>query len=101
MPANHADFYGITYKYYNTHPTSHEIEAVHPKTGESISYLRWNRNSGNIEDISVDKEHRRKGVATGMYRHAVALANSTGIVAPVHSAVKTAEGAAWAKSVEK
>lgn len=92
-------FKGVTYKHFDTHPTSYEIEAVHPKTGESIAYMRYDKSTGEMKDISVDKEHRRKGIATGMWNHALSLANTSGIVAPVHSSVRTPEGAAWAASV--
>ncbi len=73
---------------------------MHPKTGESIAYMRYRKDSGRIEDISVDQEHRRKGVATGMYKHAKDMAEAKGIVSPVHSQVKTPDGEAWANSVK-
>jgi len=99
MTRNNADFQGLTYKHYDTHPTSHELEAFHPKSEEAIGYMRWDKKSGEIKDLSVDKEQRRKGVGTGMYNAAINVANSKGLVEPVHSPVRTAEGEAWARSL--
>jgi GNAT superfamily N-acetyltransferase len=48
---------------------------------------------GEIDDIKVNHEHRRKGVATAMYNYAVA----SGIEpAPQHSPARSIAGDAWA-----
>ena len=98
MTRNNADFQGLTYKHYDTHPTSYELEAFHPKSEDAIGYMRWDKKSGEIKDLSVNKEHRRKGVATGMYNEAITAANHKGITEPQHSQVRTPEGEAWARS---
>jgi len=95
MTRSNAEFEGITYKHFDKHPTSYEIEAVHPKTGESIAYMRYHKKTGEIQDVSVDKEHRRKGVASGMFSHGKAIAAAQGIVEPSRSGVKTDEGKVW------
>jgi GNAT superfamily N-acetyltransferase len=90
---NNADFQNITYKFTDTHPTSHELEAFDPTVGDVVGYLRWHRKSGRVEDVNVDKEHRRKGIATGLWNHAKTL----GVTPPRHSGVRTESGASWAE----
>jgi len=97
MGRNKADFNGISYTFTDTHPTSHELEAFDPAVGDVVGYMRWNRQHGRVEDISVDPEHRGKGIATGLWNHAKTL----GVTAPQHSSVRTKSGQAWAEKVGK
>ena len=101
MPRNNADFLGLQFRHFDTHPNSHELEAYNPKTDDVIGYLRWSKRGGLIQDVSVTPEHRRKGIATALFHHAKGLAaNSAGeIPEPRHSPVRTPEGTAWARAV--
>jgi hypothetical protein len=61
--------------------------------------MRWKTEErdapGEIDDIKVNHEHRRKGVATAMYNYAVA----SGIEpAPEHSPARSIAGDAWART---
>lgn len=64
-----------------------------------MGQLSWHPESGEILSLEVKKEHRRKGVATSLYNFAHQTASKQGLVAPKHSAERTEEGDAWAKSV--
>jgi len=71
---------------------SHLIEAYKGKYGP-IGHLEWSADTGEIKDVNVTPEHQRKGLATAMF-------NKAKTITPVkHSAVRTPEGDAWAKSV--
>lgn len=100
MPRNNADFHNLSYILTSTHPTSHELEAFDAKSNSIIGYMRWHKKTGQVQDIQVDKEHRRKGVATGMWNYAKSLSSSDkSISTPKHSPVRTSEGDSWANSV--
>ena len=99
MTRNKADFQGVTFKYYDSHPNNHEIEAYLPNEEDPVGYMRWSKTDGTIHDINVPKAYRRQGIATAVYNHAVTLANTQGITMPKHSPVRTPDGAAWAASV--
>lgn len=74
----------------------HRVEAR--LSGKYVGGMRWNAAgdaAGEIDDIKVNDEHRRKGVATAMYNYAVA----SGIEpAPEHSPARSIAGDAWAKT---
>jgi hypothetical protein len=74
------------------------VQAVHTDTGQVVGHLRWGGH-GVVENVQVNKDHQRKGVATGMWRHANELADQGLVPRPKHSDVRTAEGDAWAKTV--
>ena len=46
-------------------------------------------------NIEVDPDHQRQGIATGMWEHAHSVASRP----LVHSALRTDDGDAWARSV--
>ena len=82
----------------------HEVQAIHKPTGERIGAMSW-LDFGPVHDIHVRQEHRRKGVATGMWNHAIKIAESAhgkGVNKRIsmveHSIFRTPEGDAWAKS---
>jgi GNAT superfamily N-acetyltransferase len=97
MGRNMADFKGITYNYTGTHPTSHELEAFDPSVNDVVGYMRWHKETGRIEDVSVDPEHRRKGIATGLWNHA----NTLDVTKPIHSGVRSEAANAWIESLKK
>lgn len=75
----------------------HRVEAR--LAGQRVGGMRWKTEErdapGEIDDITVKHEHRRKGVATAMYNYAVA----SGIEpAPQHSPARSLAGDAWAKT---
>jgi ribosomal protein S18 acetylase RimI-like enzyme len=96
MGRNMADFNGITYRYYDSHPTAHELEAFDPKVNDVVGYMRWDKENGRIDDVAVDPEHRRKGIATGLWNHAHTL----GVINPVHSGVRSEAANAWIESLK-
>jgi hypothetical protein len=82
----------------------HEVQAIHKPTGEHIGRMTW-LNYGPLHEIDVNYEHQRRGVATGMWNHAIGLADSSynkgvnkRIPMPEHSIFRTPAGDAWAKS---
>ena len=91
--------YEIRYTY-NEPEYTHEYTAHHK--GKDVGYMHVGE-AGGIIDIGVHAEHRRKGVATAMWNHALKMAgkiNSHGerIPYPEHSEHRTPSGDAWAKS---
>lgn len=74
---------------------SHLIEAYKGKVGP-IAHLEWDANTGETKDVSVSKEHSRKGLATAMWN----MANKTGLVKPVHSPVLSEQGRKWKASLK-
>lgn len=70
------------------------------KGGQDVGWLNLGA-SGQIADISVHHEHRRQGIATALWNHAVHHANSTGgdVPWPEHSMNRTDAGDAWAHSL--
>jgi ribosomal protein S18 acetylase RimI-like enzyme len=76
----------------------HIISATDTKTGKNAGNIHVKR-SGLIAMIHVKQEHRRKGVATGMWEHAKMLSAKGVIPELVHSANLTQEGEAWHQSL--
>ena len=102
MPRNTGDFHQYTFQY-SGGGDSHVVTAMHPDSQYPIGYMEWARDTGENVSVDVDKEHQRKGVATGMWNFAKNVAaNSDGkIRRPQHSRVQTKSGKAWAKKVGK
>ena len=104
MTRNNADFYGITFKTVSGNENgTHRVFAHHPEHG-TIGRLDWNAKStdkpGRVESLWVDPEHRRKGIATGMWQHAL-KEHKAGTVdsTPKHSEDRSDKGDAFAKAV--
>jgi GNAT superfamily N-acetyltransferase len=76
----------------NLHGDKHDFIEAH-LNNRNIGYLRM-RPGGQIEHVKVKRRHRRKGVATAMFRHAQAVGLN-----PKHSEVLSRKGRAWAKKV--
>jgi hypothetical protein len=104
MGANNADFHGIqlTHEYNDDYGdiSSATVKAVHPTEGEvGRMYLADEDNTGGkthkVMNISVKEPHRRKGIATAMWKYAKAVGLN-----PRHDYWEQSdEGAAWAKAV--
>ena len=83
----------------------HEVQAIYKPTGERVGRMTW-LNYGPLDEIDVLHEHQRKGIATGMWDHAVKLAEATyrgvnkRVPMPEHSIFRTPAGDAWAKSTD-
>jgi ribosomal protein S18 acetylase RimI-like enzyme len=84
--------YDITHKKING---GYDVRATHRKTGTPVGLLSA-FTDGKIAMISVDPEHRRKGVATAMWNYAK---QHPQLSDPYHSKVKTDDGEAWAQSL--
>jgi 2'-5' RNA ligase len=69
----------------------HRIDAWH-KSGEHAGFAEFAADGG-LDEIEVNPEHQRKGVATGIWEHA----KSVGIN-PQHSNVRSSDGDEWAHS---
>lgn len=75
-----------------------EILAFHKD--KRVGWLSWyGGDNGEIQDVSVAPEHRRKGLATQMMLLARQKASEGRRKPPEHSSSRTPEGDAWAKSV--
>ena len=96
MPRNNADFQGVTYTH-TVDKRGARIEAVHPEhgvIGHMLLHPFLGGSTRKVRNISVDPEHQRNGVATGMWNYAI----SQGLK-PSHSADRTDAGDAWARTV--
>lgn len=80
-------------------PIPHRVVAQ--EGDETIGKLDWSpAESGHIVDIFVEKPFRRRGVATGMFKHAQHISSQfDDVPAPTHNSSRTEEGDAWARSV--
>jgi hypothetical protein len=94
------DQFKFHYEGPNKEHHEHLISAIHPETGAVIGRMKWRPYGGSIANIDVNEEHRRQGVATGMWNTATRLnEENPDIVAPNHSIHRSRAGDAWAKSV--
>jgi GNAT superfamily N-acetyltransferase len=85
---------------FNTPKFDDPHRVVVRKEGREIGQLSWSPRHGEITDVFVDKEHRRKGIAGGMFSHAAHISSQFDTVPPPHhSPHRTAEGDAWARAV--
>jgi GNAT superfamily N-acetyltransferase len=71
----------------------HKLSATNIDNIE-IGRLVWHDSTGEIEKLWVAPEHRRQGIATALWIKAQSLNP-----APQHSAWRTDDGDAWAKSI--
>ena len=71
----------------------HKVSAKTPD-GAEIARLIWHDSNGEIEKLWVDAAYRRQGIATSLWKMAQWLNP-----APVHSAWRTNDGDAWARSI--
>lgn len=95
------EFTQVQYRYAGTKETGgrtkfHVVEAVHPQHGV-VGTLTWT--AKEVHALDVGHEHRRQGIATGLWNHAHSVADGRSIPAPKHSAQRTTAGDAWARSV--
>jgi ribosomal protein S18 acetylase RimI-like enzyme len=104
MGRNNADFHGVSVDYSRL-PTEHQITVTHGVDKERIGSLRWSDvpsgklEAGEITDIWVHPEHRRKGLATRMFTYAKKLAPMKYAPTPILSKEMTEDGKKWAKKV--
>jgi GNAT superfamily N-acetyltransferase len=105
MPRNTGDFHQYTFRYApgESNDVNHVVTATHPDHDYPIGFLVWKKDTGETLRVDVEKEHQRKGVATGMWNFAknVAASSNDKIRRPQHSRVQTKSGKAWAKKVGK
>jgi len=88
----------------STQGEHHKVLAHHGE--QRVGIMKWDPENGNVEDIQVHPEHRRRGVATGMWNFAQThvrpqtpgLGYADDVIAPKHSVERTESGNAWAKS---
>jgi GNAT superfamily N-acetyltransferase len=74
---------------------SHTIQALHE--GKPVGELRWSKGYG-VDNLDVNPEHRRQGVATAMWTTAIELKKQDKNIPTIkHSRERTAEGDNWAK----
>ena len=78
-------------------PSDHALVVAQNHQGKEIGFMELgpNREEGRrVMDIQVNEDHRRRGVATGLWNHAKERGMN-----PVHSSMRTHAGDQWAKSV--
>lgn len=83
---------------FKLHRGASNILQAHDHDGNIVGHMRWHSHNGEIQDVSVNEELRRQGIATSMLNHAHDLADLGQVTRPVHSPVQTEDGAAWAAS---
>lgn len=83
----------------------HKVNAFHKE--DRVGLMKWDPQTGELKDLQVHPEHRRKGVASGMWDFAQrqvkpptpGLGYNDDVVAPKHSHERTNDGDAWARAV--
>jgi GNAT superfamily N-acetyltransferase len=92
---NNADFHGVKLSHQSVFG-NHDIFAH--LDGEEVGALSLG-SDGTVHDVTVDRDHEGKGIATAMWNHAKSLYASGRIdVEPKHSSATTEEGYRWAMS---
>jgi hypothetical protein len=92
------DMFDIEYDTKDTGASKYQHRITARLGNEYAGHMLWT--SKEIRNIEVDPEYARQGLATAMWRHGNKLAaDNARIPKPQHSAVRTSEGDAWAKSV--
>jgi GNAT superfamily N-acetyltransferase len=76
----------------------HELH-LFSKDHTPVGRLEWSHETGEIHNIDVAKDHRRRGVATAAYQLAHRLASEYGVTPPKHSRDRSDQGDAWARAV--
>lgn len=75
----------------------HNLDALHD--GRNLGFMEWSDKTGELQNIRVNEDSRRQGVATSLWQKAHELADERGITRPVHARERTPEGDAWARAV--
>lgn len=85
---------------YGLHTAGVQMYTGDPAEGRvsEVGHLHWSSKRGEIIDVHVHPQFRRKGVATAMLKAARDVAVKTGVPSPVHSDDRSDMGDAWAKS---
>ena len=91
MGRNNADFHGVSYSHEERPYDEVTINAHHPEHGH-VGKMELGK-FRDVKDIIVAPEHRRKGIATGMWNYAKAQGFN-----PEHSDSRTRDGDKWAAS---
>lgn len=76
---------------------SHTVHAY--DQGDMIGHLRWNREGGEIDQVHVMPEHRRRGVATALWHEANRIAAEHAVAPPQIGPERTQAGEALARSL--
>lgn len=63
--------------------------------GEVVGRIVWHEVGGEVEKLWTAPKYRRQGIATDLWT----LAHQQGVIAPQHSAWRTDDGDAWARSL--
>lgn len=104
--AAHENLSGYQFRFEKGNPkspigkeTRHTVVAE-TDDGDYVGNLEWySKGNNHISDLFVEANHRRQGVATGMWRYAHDMARTTrGVQPPEHSPDRTNDGEAWAIS---
>lgn len=85
---------------YNTPNFDDPHRVVVNEGDRAIAQLSWSPRHGEISDVFVEKNRRRQGLATQMFKHAAHISSQfDDVPQPRHSSRRTQEGDAWAKAV--
>jgi len=66
-----------------------------------VGRIAWNHETGELQQIEVHDRYRRQGLGTALWNKAHELSAQHGLVAPVHSGVRTPDGTHWALSTKQ
>jgi GNAT superfamily N-acetyltransferase len=96
MGANNADFHGVGFSHEESPYGELTIRAHHSEHGQIGKLYASEPREGHryVASVFVHPDHRRKGVATGMWNYAKQNGFSL-----KHSQTRTEDGDSWAKSV--
>jgi hypothetical protein len=78
---------------------THRI-AVHNSSDIEVGNLNWDKITGEITNLDVEKGYQRKGIATAMFNEARKISRENDFVTPVHSKTLSPDAEKWIKSLK-
>jgi hypothetical protein len=80
----------------------HRILAREIESDQIIGHMDWDPEGGELSDLLVVSSHCRRGIATAMWKEGHLWAKDcSDVIAPRHSADRTDDGEAWARTINK
>ena len=80
--------------------TNHRIAAMSPE-GREVGSIEWHPHSGMVENVNVDRDRRRQGMATKLWHEAHATAEQGDLAHPIHSDIQFPDGNSWAAGMDR
>lgn len=91
-----------TESWHDTHQIVAYPKDVDPtkKPESDVGVMNWFKTGGQVSELFVGRDFRRRGVATGMWNEAQRIAQQDpSVPAPRHNPMRSRAGDKWARSV--